>query len=845
MPISDLSQVSEVNVLRAKGADLKVGTPTSVEVLEVDESNNVLFARGATVPTNGDSGFAVGSYFIDTTGGVGVTVYINEGSATSADFNALGVGGGGGSGSLDTAYDIGRDITVDSGAITLTDATSGAGGMLVLTKTGAGSGDLLHFDVDAAMTGNAISLDMNLGTAATGIFIDNGAGARTGADILVTGDSTGTHSVIDINASGSGALTAFDYTGSYNGSPAGTVFSVTFDASDNLDTTVMLLTTGSGNRDVMFNFDLGHTDSGTSSHIFDIDFSGVFDSNVFDVAFAAASTGNVCNFVMDNAVAATAIRITGAGVRTQPFIELIGTQTGSANMIDLSADGAFTGHVVDIDMTTAVGGSAITLTGAGSRTEDLIQINDSSTGSAHIFDINLSGAYTGNVLDVASSAAATGNVINIDLDAGLALTAIRLDAGGGLRTQPVFEMILDGTGTSAGAVGFDIDVSATGATASGVFDIDVSGVYTGSVFDINMSGAATGDIFLITTDAAVDAKVMRITSTGARVDDLFEVNDSSTSNSHVFDINVSGNSTGNVLDIVYSSSAVTGDAIHVDMGTNLAGNALQIDAAGVRTAPLIYIANTGTDGGTDDHVLFINQTGLQDSNLIQLTFATAASTGEALSIAMDTNVAGRAIAITSAGTGVSGEGCSIDVTHTGDLVAGANLVDIISTGSPSSTSHTVSIQQTTGAGTAGAYALYINATGANVEALKVDAGAVVFDEVLTVTGLATLTAGIDAKVIFAGTETIAAGGTSTALSLSKTVHYVDADAGGDTFTLADGTEGQIMTIAMASSTGTATITPTNLRGGTSVTFNAAGDSVVLQFIASEWNILGGNSYGVS
>jgi hypothetical protein len=102
----------------------------------------------------------------------------------------------------------------------------------------------------------------------------------------------------------------------------------------------------------------------------------------------------------------------------------------------------------------------------------------------------------------------------------------------------------------------------------------------------------------------------------------------------------------------------------------------------------------------------------------------------------------------------------------------------------------------------------------------------------------------ESKVIFGSTETIAAGGTSTALSLTKAVHYIDADAGGDTFTLADGEEGQIMTIAMASATGTATITPTNLRGGTSVTFNAAGDSVILQFIASEWNIMGGNSYAV-
>ena len=99
---------------------------------------------------------------------------------------------------------------------------------------------------------------------------------------------------------------------------------------------------------------------------------------------------------------------------------------------------------------------------------------------------------------------------------------------------------------------------------------------------------------------------------------------------------------------------------------------------------------------------------------------------------------------------------------------------------------------------------------------------------------------------FQGTETIAAGGTSTALSLAVSQHLISCDAGGDTFTLAAGTVGQIMTIvAIAVNAGTATITPATLIGGTSITFNAIGDTVVLQYTASGWIILGGNSYGVS
>ena len=103
---------------------------------------------------------------------------------------------------------------------------------------------------------------------------------------------------------------------------------------------------------------------------------------------------------------------------------------------------------------------------------------------------------------------------------------------------------------------------------------------------------------------------------------------------------------------------------------------------------------------------------------------------------------------------------------------------------------------------------------------------------------------IDDAVVLSGIETIAAGGATTALDLTKELHSVDADAGGDIFTLADGTIGQVMTICMLSATGIATITPTNLLGGTSVTMNAAGETVMLRFVDTSWYIVGGNAYTV-
>lgn len=101
-----------------------------------------------------------------------------------------------------------------------------------------------------------------------------------------------------------------------------------------------------------------------------------------------------------------------------------------------------------------------------------------------------------------------------------------------------------------------------------------------------------------------------------------------------------------------------------------------------------------------------------------------------------------------------------------------------------------------------------------------------------------------AAVIFSGIETIAAGGTTTAADLTKSLISVDADAGGDIVTLADGTIGQIITFACLSATGVLTLTPANLSGGTSVTMNAAGETVKLQFVDTEWYIMGGNAYTV-
>jgi hypothetical protein len=88
------------------------------------------------------------------------------------------------------------------------------------------------------------------------------------------------------------------------------------------------------------------------------------------------------------------------------------------------------------------------------------------------------------------------------------------------------------------------------------------------------------------------------------------------------------------------------------------------------------------------------------------------------------------------------------------------------------------------------------------------------------------------------------GSTSTAIEITNAVTEVNATSAAAPCTLADGNNGQIKTIINVSTSGTeaVTITPTNLRGFTTVTLNAPGETVTLMFKNSNWNIIAGHDY---
>ena len=84
--------------------------------------------------------------------------------------------------------------------------------------------------------------------------------------------------------------------------------------------------------------------------------------------------------------------------------------------------------------------------------------------------------------------------------------------------------------------------------------------------------------------------------------------------------------------------------------------------------------------------------------------------------------------------------------------------------------------------------------------------------------------------LYRSVENITGGG---ALSLTTAVSLISTtDA--ETYTLADGIEGQIKVISMKVNGGNATVTPDNYVNGTSILFNNVNDTITLLYQTTGW-----------
>ena len=199
--MSDNDQFRVRNVIQADG---KLKTPDSTEITKIlqDSDGNVLIGFGATVPTDGETGYATGCMFIDTTGGAGVTFYVNEGDETSCDFNVgggstgditavtagAGMTGGGASGDVtlnvintDGKITVGAD-TIDITADSLVNADINSAAAIVLSK--------LENLTDARLIVGSVA---NVPTAVdiTGDMAIDNAGLTTVTDLTIASEVVG------------------------------------------------------------------------------------------------------------------------------------------------------------------------------------------------------------------------------------------------------------------------------------------------------------------------------------------------------------------------------------------------------------------------------------------------------------------------------------------------------------------------------------------------------------------------------------------------------------------------------------------------------------------------------
>lgn len=75
------------------------------------------------------------------------------------------------------------------------------------------------------------------------------------------------------------------------------------------------------------------------------------------------------------------------------------------------------------------------------------------------------------------------------------------------------------------------------------------------------------------------------------------------------------------------------------------------------------------------------------------------------------------------------------------------------------------------------------------------------------------------------------------ITLENRLVLLDGSGASCNMTLADGTEGQIITIKAIDITNACTVTPANFADGTSISLPAANDAVILMFDGTDWQVI--------
>src|SRR3989344_4627964 len=577
----------------------------------------------------------------------------------------------------------------------------------------------------------ALALAIFTGGVARAITTVNANAVTNDGALTITGAAASTWSLsagaLTVNSGATAALTLDSgTTGAVNLGTGASAKTITI--GNNTTSTGIVFTSGTGGIDITSTAAIADVldisaASLTTADLFDIDAAAITTGDFFDITVPTTRTSGTAVLITDNSVAASV---------TAPLLDVNVEGTTDTNTLDITfATLIATGNAIDLNMGTNVAGDAINIGGAattGDGTEivpgtartsgsallitdasiaatvtgDLIQIDVTGTPDTNTIDIDVSGiaTATSNALDITyATVAALGNAIDLNMGTNVAGDALNI---GGAATTGDSIQIVPGTARTSGAAILITDDSLAAAVTGSLVDINVEGttdtntlditfatlIATGNAIDLNMGtnvagdainiggSATTGDgIEIVPGTARTSGSALLITdaSIAATVTgDLIQIDVTGTPDTNTIDIDVSGiaTATSNALDITYATVAALGNAIDLNMGTNVAGDALNIGGAATTGDSIQIVPGTARTSGaailiTDDSLaaavtgslVDINVEGTTDTNTLDITFATLIATGNAIDLNMGTNVAGDAINI--GGSATTGDGIEI------------------------------------------------------------------------------------------------------------------------------------------------------------------------------------------
>jgi hypothetical protein len=691
----------------------------------------------------------------------------------------------------------GNDITLTDGKFTATSTSNTAPLFLLqndtITTFGNGSTEdqgAFVFSSDTLTTGDLIRLQLDESALVGGAFLKC-VQTDAAASVFTIGENGAT--TIAGSAEGTAALTvtAGDVILT-DGALIITAGAFTYTAGD------MTMSDGSlaiTDADDAATFTVTNN-TATSASVVVLTGSGVF---------TGSTTTSWMTITPSGLTSGTGVYAVFAGLTTGKGVHIAtdATQTTGNTLYvqNTGADSAITsGTLASFDLTSTAITSAVNKIGAGVA----VTSSRTTTTGTVADDFDLVSFVRTDIINGGGSMSSTGSVVYVE-------NAVTNTSGTVTDTTIGVEVVMDSLGTGDGV---SITHAATGAVALDVHGVatsvsDVLITTTGvkannkASLEVTNSGAtaAGGSIFRVTntgTPAAATSYLVDLDYSGATMTNnptTVYINGKDSTNSTV-EINSSGASAASkgMVSLLNSTTGATGVVVHTQHTST--GSAAADDAVLTVKAEGLDAGDAVTEYGRLEVEIMTATAGQEDGRFI---FSTAADDGTLTQMAQISPRAGGAL-----GQVVTGSG------------AGAGYITSL-----------------------GAYDLVIDTNeGSSSSNITITDGA---NGNITLTPNGSGAVNLAGKTLMSETTTSSGAG---AVAVTGSIHEITT-TGADALTLADGTEGQVLFVVMTVDGGNGTLTPDNLAGGTTITFDAVGDAVTLLFTNSTWFVVGINGAAVA